>query len=145
MTDFSNIQKLSQVKNKVEYEMFELPWHPKLFLNPATEDNKGYFNALIKKMTATNLAKKRMGQTIRPEMVSENRKQDRELYAKYVVVGWENMVDVNNQPVEFSEQNCLDFLTALPNDMFDDLRNFASNLSNFRDDVVYDSEELEKN
>ena len=76
-------------------------------------------------------------------MVRENRDQDRVLFAKYVVKGWKRIIDSEGNEVEFNEKNCFDFLTCLPDWIFDQVRNFAATPDNFIDDETVS--ELSKN
>ena len=75
--------------------------------------------------------------------VKENRDQDRELFAKYVIVGWSKVVDAKNEEVAFTQENAEAFLHALPDWIFDGVRNFAGDCENFIDDPV-DTESLAK-
>ena len=78
-------------------------------------------------------------------MIKRTRADDRELYSKYIVTDWGGIVDVDNNPVEFSPDNCLDFLNAIEDESFDGLRDFAGDHQTFVEDAVTDTEETAKN
>ena len=44
----------------------------------------------------------------------KNREQDRDLFPKFVIVGWDGVLDSDGEPVEFTKENCADLLAALP-------------------------------
>ena len=66
------------------------------------------------------------------------------LYAKHIVKGWTGIVDNKGKAVEFTEGECLGFLSSLPDWLFDELRAFASDLQNFIEAPI-DVEEKAKN
>lgn len=102
---------------------------PVLIVRPASEANKGYFNALLKH-SRTYAAQVQAG-AVTESAIAENRKQDVALYAAHVVIGWENVVGADGSPVSFSKEACADLLGALPNWLFDDLRMFCGRPVNF--------------
>jgi len=48
---------------------------------------------------------------------------------------WENVTDVDGEPLEYTRENALTLLTDLP-ELWDDLRTSAQNASLFRDEVA---------
>jgi hypothetical protein len=112
-----------------------------LVVRPATEVNKEYFNKILKKSHRHLKNMKRRG--IDPKVFEENRSTDRELYPLHVIVGWEDVVDENDVPVEFSLEECKNLVAEMPDWMFDDLREFAGDIENFID--LMDVEEKVKN
>lgn len=143
MTDFSHLNKLEVQQDKlVDYPMYEISGEQVLKLAPATQANKSYFNALLRKTRE----KSRALQTkdIDAKVLDANREEDRELYAAHVVKGWEGVTDSAGKLVEFDKDSCLGFLEALPDWIFDNLRNFASKPQNFTEKVI-DTEDVAKN
>jgi hypothetical protein len=69
------------------------------------------------------------------EILDKTRDEDRVLYARYVVVGWEGMEEPNGTPIPFTTENCMDFCNQCPSEYFDQIRNFASEPSNFAVDT----------
>ena len=130
MSKFEHLGKLDvKDKNVVDYVIFQIESEPVLKLKPATEANKPYFNAVLRG-SRKNMRAIRSG-SINAIMLEENRAQDRELFPKHVVAGWEKVTDSDGKPVPFSEENCQDFLRALPDWIFDEIRDFAGNAANF--------------
>lgn len=62
------------------------------------------------------------------------RELDYAIYAKTVLVGWEGIVDDEDQEVPFSVESAEEFLRALPEWLFDEIRVFALQKSNFDTD-----------
>lgn len=142
--DFSHLQKLEIKGKTAEFELDDIPWQPVpvLILKPATQHNKGYFNASLKS-SGHKLAKIKRG-NIDEKMLMENRKIDRKLFPEYVVVGWRNVVDSNYDEVPFTKENCTEFLDNLPDWLFDKIREFAVFNENFMPEQI-DVEEVSKN
>lgn len=134
MADFGQLRALEVTADRtVEFTLYRVQGAPTLVLASATETNVPLFNAALKHAgQAANRAKvgdKSIG------TIKEGRAQDRKLFARFVVKGWRGVVDVNGDEVPFSRDDCLDFLKALPYDIFDDVREFARDLSNFVDEL----------
>lgn len=138
MTDFGHLKKLDVKDKTARYSIFQIEGEPALILKPANEANKPYFNAVLKR-SRRNVKAIQAG-AVNQAMISENRAQDRELFPRFVVVGWEGVTDSKGKEVEFSRDNCSDFLRALPDWIFDEVRNYASNSANFADDFPVDAE-----
>ena len=134
------ITKAAQVKQPVtadttvEYELEGLTRDPIiLMVTPATEENAPYFNASLR---AAGQSTGRGRKNVNVKMVKNVRNSDRKLYAQYVVTGWKNVQDTDGNDVVFTATSCQEFLSVLPNDYFDDLRDFCSDLRNFTADVI---------
>lgn len=67
--------------------------------------------------------------------ISEQRRLSIEAFAETVVLGWENIVDKNGQPMEFNRANVVKLLTDLP-DLFDRLRDEATAMTNFQQQAL---------
>ena len=134
MVDFGQLKALEVTADKTaEYILHQVEGAPTLILAPATESNIPLFNAALKragKVSSRALANSKTLSTIR-----EGRAQDRELYATHVVKGWRDVVDVNGDAVPLTRENCHDFLTALPDYIFDDVREYAREPANFVDEL----------
>ena len=125
-----------------QYEFLAIDGTPTMTVKPATEINKPFYNALLRRSKNTARVVKARG--INAEMVASNRNEDRVLFAAHVIVGWDKVVDANGKVVPFSKEECEAFLVALPDYLFDDLREFATNEGNFVSDSV-DTEGTSKN
>lgn len=122
--DFSHLKKLDVSPGKTsEYILHQLENSPVLLVAPANEANKSYFNAVLRR-SRKNLRALRQ-QVVSESMIRENRDEDRELFAQHVLKGWRGVQDTEGSDVPFNRENALAFLNALPNWIFDDLRNFA--------------------
>lgn len=132
-SDFSHLAGKQVTRDlRTTLTLYQLAGAPKLHMKPATEANKPYFNAMLRrtKRSARQLAKG----NITAEMIEENREHDRELFPKFVVTGWDDVVDSRKQPVPFSAEACVQFINALPDWIFDDVRNHAGEATSFVQD-----------
>lgn len=132
--DFSHIKSLDVSTEKpARFKLHQITVNdvtPTLLVVPATETNKPYFNALLKRSGKS--ARAARSGTISLGMIADNRKEERDLYPQHVIVGWEDMVDGRTgEEVEFSKAECINFLVNLPNWLFDDIRAFCSNPASF--------------
>ncbi len=144
MADFQQLKGLQVVAEKtVPYTLYQVAGEPVLHLAPATEANRPYFNGLLKR-SRRNRQRIQAG-AFDARVLSDNRDDDRVLYSQFIVKAWEKVVDSKNQPVDFNQENVLDFLNALPNWIFDDLRLFANDSQNFIESPTIDAEEAAGN
>lgn len=135
MADFSQLSRLDiGVAETVDYTLYQIEGEPTLQLAPATEANKPYFNAVLRR-SRKNVRALNAG-SITTGMIASNREEDRLLYVAHIVKGWNDVTDAKGKEVPFSADNARDFLNALPNWIFDDLRTFAGNPANFLDDGI---------
>lgn len=134
---FSHLSKYEvKADRRIEYVIDDIEGEPILILAPATSENKPYYNKVLRK-TAKNPMK--MLKRINAGTVKENRDQDRVLFANFVVKGWKKVVDGEGILVEFNKENCFEYLTALPDWIFDQVRNHAATPDNFIDeDIISD-------
>lgn len=141
MADFG----ASQVKRKItaRYEMVNLIGEPVLIVKHAGESNKPYFNEKLRR--AEHAQKRR--QKLSVAVIVENRERDLELYPKFIVVGWEKVVDVNGKEVPYTAENFTSFIKTVAGDFWEDefdlLREFCADTSNFRE--LADGESAAKN
>lgn len=144
MSQFSHL-KAMEVKSgsTAEFKMHALEGAPILVVRPAMESNKAYFNASLK-ASRSNMRSIRNG-NVTAGLLDETRENDRELYALHIVSGWSAVLDNGGKPVEFSREVAGDFLAALPNWLFDELREFCGTPSNFIADLAPDTEDTAKN
>ena len=132
--DFSHLKQLD-VKNKTaSCPLYQLAGEPVLTVKAATEANKPYFNAVLRR-SRRNIKAVQAG-AINPAMIAENREEDRELFPAHVITGWTGVLDARGEEVPFSREACAEFLQALPDWIFDEMRNFAGNAANFTDTVI---------
>ncbi len=144
MTDFSNIASLQISETATtEFAFFGIAGEPTLVVRPATQANKPFFNAILaKNKQAQRKQKGRRAKSLTSADLAEARAADIELFVKFIVTGWTNVVDAKGKAVKFNKDVCKQFLEAIPGDMFDELRVFCLEIANFRDEM--DPEELEE-
>lgn len=127
--DFSHLKKFA-LANTAVYLFDQLG--AKLTVRFAGESNTALFNTRMRKQG--RLIQNFQRGKVTAEAVQQAREQDAPLYAQYVVLSWEGVVDAANANVEFTQANVTDFLMALarqaPN-MFDEFRNFCQDPINF--------------
>lgn len=141
MADFSHLAKLHVTDtSEAEYTFEEIWGEPSIWFRPMTDANPDFLNERVRiaveRAEADQKATKR---TRREKLLSmdrleEDREQDRILLATTCAVRWGNPPrDKDGAVVEFSPENALDFLRALPSYMIDPLRGWASNPYSFVD------------
>jgi hypothetical protein len=80
--------------------------------------------------------------------VTENRNEDRELFPIHVIAGWEGIEDCQGNEVPFNRDNVKEFVEALPDWIFDQIRLHASMPERFLaedEELSPDPVELAKN
>jgi hypothetical protein len=141
--DFSNLDKLN-IKSSATalYVFYGIEGRPTLKVKPAHETNTAYMNAFLKK--GKKVLRSLKG-SMNVDTLKEHRERDYSLYSKFIIVDWPVApVDSNGEEVPFSAENCKAFLKAIRFDMFNELREFCSDLDNFVEDDDLDSEDLEE-
>lgn len=135
MADFKHIQGLDFTsEDTAEFPIYQIVVNgktPVLLLAPATDANKPYFNALLRRANKNVRVVRSGGVNI--GMLEENRAEDLELFPKYVVRGWKDVIGNEGEEVKFNVEDCTKFLAALPSWIFDEIRNFAGNPASFSD------------
>lgn len=140
---FEHLKELEIKDKTVEFPLTHLRNCPKLIVKPATESNAPYFNEVLRRSTKT-IRKVSQGKSISitTDDLAKNREEDRRLFPKYIITDWEGVTDSKGNQVPFSEENCREFLKALPDWIFDQIGIFCRNNSNFVPEVI-DQEEME--
>lgn len=111
---------------------------PVLIGKPATEANKPYARLQLQKSNKRAKSMAARGATL--ETMDSSREDDRAMYPRMVLVGWEHVYGDDGQPVEFNVRHCTEFLEALPNYVFDAARQAFTTPQNFVQGV--DADEL---
>ena len=63
------------------------------------------------------------------------RREDREIFIEHIIKDWKEVYDGQGNPVTFSKAACTNFINALPDYIFDELRGFCLNPANFAGDI----------
>lgn len=111
----------------------------------AGEYNKPYFSKFIAGSEVAKSARKGGKIKVSARVFEQTRDLDKKLYPESVVFGFvegEEPIDTGGGRVPYTTENCRDFLAALPDYMFDELRTYCSDLDNFGSDYIEDPEEL---
>lgn len=128
---FDHLSKL-EVRREAQttVELPELSPKARVHVKPATEANPLYFNAMLKR---TGARARRMVRTdrITQEDAEQNRAEDRELFPRYILAGWDDILDQDNQPVPFNADTAKEFCAKLPAWLFDRIRNAAATPERF--------------
>ena len=111
MADFSQIKRQGVIMPTARHTFYEIEGEPWVEVKPATERNKPFFNSLLKRQRRGRRIVR--GGALTVDVIKRARDDDRDLYAKYIVTGWGNVVDVEGTAVDLSPDNCLDFLHAI--------------------------------
>lgn len=148
MVDFSNLAALHVRGDSVRRYTFPFALKENsdnLYMDclPATEANKPFFNASLRR--AKGAARALKGKQLSPELVQQIRADDAKLFAEHVIVGWGNAFDASGAPLTLSPQLCEEFLTKLPPDYFDGLREFCTDADVFRTGESIDAGTAGKN
>lgn len=122
---------------------------PVLTVRPVSQTlNPGYTNAFVRRSGgAKQLAATQQRQLAARDFSrvgSTTRAIDRELYPEHVIVGWTGVVDRHGQPVEFSRDECRQWLEHIDVHVFDELRQFCLTLDNFAGAGVVSDSEVEE-
>jgi len=99
---------------------------PTLILRPATIHNTRFHNESMRRL------ERRQKGGERDAFERLLRDVDRELFAQHVIVGWEDVTDAHGTPVAFASDVALEYFRAMPDSLFDQVRFFARDESNFR-------------
>lgn len=149
MSKYAHLAALDLNKDTTaKFEIIEIRVNdvcPTLTLRPANQDNDSYFSRAMRRNAKT--AKQAVTSGIGAREIQHARNTDRVLFPEFVIVGWEDMLDGKGSPIEYSQEECIEFLTHLPDWIFDEIRNFASERMNFVKEInvddLPDAEEVE--
>jgi hypothetical protein len=150
---FKNLDKYTLSGNSVtRFSMPALGAKAVLLLAPALECNSQYYNAMLK-MSGQRQRQLLKSKSVTAADIDMARDEDRVLYPRYVIKGWENVegdgegLDENGH-VPFTRENAQKLCHQLPLELMDDVRNEASTPSRFyADDEIPapDADELAGN
>jgi len=134
MVDFSNIAAYEQNADPRPFVIVQIDngeqGSPVLMVRPATEANEAYYNDWLRRIAERRTSGKRAKEASK-DLTRASREEDRELIGLHCLTGWSNVLDVNGKQVEFTPENGMAFLKALPDWIFDDLRTWAMNPASF--------------
>lgn len=152
MSDYSHLKTLDVTEEtEAEYTFTDVlvgrngdgtGVYPSIFFRPMIESNKLFLNERIRLTTEradqAPKGKKKDKVVQLVERLDDDRENDRVLIARTCAVRWGTAPkDKDGVEHEFSADECLSFLQALPNYMFDPLRGWVSNPYNFVNPEAY--------
>ncbi len=124
---FNYLDKLKP-QETARHTFFDIVGEPTLVVKGANESNPRYFDAFLKR-NVKNARRVRAGKLTR-QLMDATREDDRELYARLVVVGWEGVKNDDGVDVPYSIDACHELISKLPVYMFDALRTFCQDVTN---------------
>jgi len=132
---FDYLKKLDPAQRTVSLPMPEITPDAKLIVSYAGKGNTGYQNAVLKAATTRARQVQRGAGAITAEMLEQSHQDDIQNYARFIIKGWEGILDDENEPVPFTRSNCLELLKVLPDHLFQIITRFCSNPSNFTEEA----------
>lgn len=144
---FDYLQKQTVDKTStVEYVIEEIAGTPTIRVRPALEYNKPYHAELFKRTSQLRrLMGRKKGADGQRQALTQMRSIDRDLYPEFIIDGWDDgegpLDRPDGEPVPYSQEVARDFIKALPDWIFDRMRDFCATVSNFSE-VMEDPEEL---
>lgn len=141
MPDSFPALKGQQIKTEatIEYEIADITMpngkSPVLTGKHAGKSNAKFLAAHLKS-TSRRMAGKRARSQIDEQIIEEERAAERDLFAKHIIVGWKNVINSEGKESEFNYENCVAFLNALSEPIFEALANYFSNPSRFTNDAL---------
>lgn len=156
MVRFKGMDRVDVSDRTARFHFGEIPGNPWLEVRTATQSNPGYFNAMLRRdaeiAESNGSTTIRVGRTRgrRPdsdmsvEELEKVRESDRKLYARHVVVGMGGWKDEEtDKEVPYARDVVEDLLSQLTDNLFDQLRAFCNNDTNFMDDPPLTKDEVE--
>lgn len=110
-----------------------------LIVRAAGQNNVEYRNHSLKVVSKARDARARSSR-VTPDLVEQRLRENAEAYSRFVIVGWENVLE-DGKPAPFSPDACLRFLEALLHpthgrrDVWFELSTFCEDADNFSDGV----------
>lgn len=141
--DFKHLTRDLEVppESTREYVFAQIVGEPSLIVGPADDSNPIYQEARLRyviEQSEAAAAKPRGSGQSKPtieqlkKVGEENRETDMRLVAEGCIRSWGKApVDPEGNEVEFTPENALDFLKALPDYIYTPFSNFVANVQNF--------------
>jgi hypothetical protein len=120
---FSRFSKYDVASEAVDFVLPEIPGEMTLKVLSAGPSNGPYMAAALR----LKPAKRR----VTTDSLVTDRESDKAMFAKFIIVGWANVTNDTGLDVPFSPDKARELLDALPDWIFDELRRFCLNVTNF--------------
>ena len=153
MNDFSHLSGLDVSEKTTKFAVPEISPDAVLELKPANNSNKEYFNAYMT-LTAERAEKnmsRSTSRSINPTELDADRELDKDLFPKYVIVGWTGVTKKDWSPIEWSVKKAVELVDMISAPgiawVFDKIRIRAKSEEAFVDwtQLAPSTEELVKN
>jgi hypothetical protein len=137
MANFDHLKNLEvTAESTADYTLYQVEdpetgKSPTLIVAPATDANAPYFNALLKR--SRKYARQLKARNVSVDTLQQSRGEDKILYPRHVIKGWRDVFDSKGKPVKFSQEACIEFFQSIPDWIFEDIRTFAGDPTNFLD------------
>jgi hypothetical protein len=136
MADFSNFQQLEIKGHTAKFSMaMATPgpngFRPVIIGRPASHENRAYRDEMLYDIGERFRASGGRVQ-LSADQMDQTRAKSRKMYAQFVICGWENVFDASGQEVPFSGEAATQFIAALPDWIFDEMRHFFEEPANFK-------------
>lgn len=133
MANFGHLKQLEISDDSIaQYIFMGIGGRPSLSVRPAHRVNTLFLNQMLKADRRDIREERGDDESVTKAHLESVRKKDSEVFANCIVTGWSDVIDEKGKPVKFTPKVCVEFLMAIPVDMFDELRLFCMNIENFR-------------
>ncbi len=141
-TQFGHLKKNYAPREKTWF-LLPIEGRAKLLLSHAGQSNKPYTTAVMKDNAKTGASRKIAQGRIDVNLLEDSLQLDRDLFPRFVVNDWENVLDDKGKPVKFTCETCHEFLCALPDWIMQEVTAYASRATNFLPDDMPSNEEVD--
>lgn len=150
---FEKLQQFNIADKTAKFDLHEMGPEARLIVKPATSANVEYHNNMMA-MGGARLRRLAQADTISAEDAQKSRDEDRQLFPRFVIIGWENIPgDPNGEEADVLDENghcpfrrkyALQLCQQLPDHIFDRLRNFAATPRNFYPEGAVDLPDIDE-
>ncbi|WP_299085059.1 hypothetical protein [uncultured Paraglaciecola sp.] len=141
MSKFNYLEKAKVKPDLVKpYELVDLEINgkcPVLFVTTSSDANRALFRKRL--ADAQDKPTRKKSKKVTEVDIEKVRTDDIELYAKFVVTDWKDVIDDSGKLVPFSEEACRDYLLSLPSYIIDPMRDYCSDPLNWTDSIDAES------
>jgi hypothetical protein len=131
VVDFSQLKVLEQSGTKtVPYKLEQIEGAPTIFFLPGTDANKPFMNESLR-LANMRSKRSRRGMKVTQETLRQSRDEDRDILSRLCAKDWKDVVDASGEAVPFTSDNCREFFEQLPDWLFDDIRGWVTDPTNF--------------
>ncbi len=127
-------------KGRKAWYTLPLKGNPRLEMCHAGNSNRPYTNCVINRT-----ARKGAGaRDVTADTLKEALDDDRDAFSKFVVTGWDDVINTDGEQVPFSQQVCFEYLTALPDWIMQGVSSWGGRAVNFLPEESPSQEDAER-